>query len=159
MNAEQVKALLTTDLIMWNELACLLEKHPDVNLHARGIPWTSRDVYAHFARWLNHNNVCIEACCAGKEQPQLPATPEAMNDIWQKEDSRLTLAQARTKAGVAFTSRLVDIESIPLDKWDAEMHRLVNIDGATHYAMHINYITRENPKLQILNPKQIPNIK
>jgi hypothetical protein len=144
MNSEQVKALLTTDLIIWNELACLLEKHPDVNLHDKGIPWTSRDVYAHLARWLNHNNVCIEAYCAGKEQPQLLAAPEAMNDIWQKEDSRLTLAQARTKAGVAFTSRLVAIESIPPDKWDAEMSRLVSVDGAVHYAMHMNYIAVNN---------------
>jgi hypothetical protein len=147
MNAEQVKALLTTDLIMWNELACLLEKHPDVNLHAKSLPWTSRDVYAHLARWLNHNNSCIEAYCAGKKQPHLSATPLEMNDIWQKEDSLLTLAQARTKAGVAFTSRMVAIESIPLDKWDAEMAKLVNVDGAIHYAMHINYIVKENPKL------------
>jgi hypothetical protein len=159
MNSEQVKALLTTDLIMWNELACLLEKHPDVNLHAKGIPWISRDVYAHFARWFNRSNAHIEAYCNGKELPQLSKTPEEMNDIWQKEDQHLSLAQARTKAGVAFTSRLVAIESIPPDKWDAEMSRLVNVDGAVHYAMHINYIMRENPKLQILNPKQIQNTK
>ena len=147
MNAEQVKALLTTDLIMWNELACLLEKHPDVNLHDKGLPWTSRDVYAHFARWFNRSNAHIEAHCAGNKLPELPDLPEKMNDIWQKEDSKLTLAQARTKAGVAFTSRMVAIESIPLDKWDSEMHHLVSVDGATHYAMHINYIVGENPKL------------
>jgi hypothetical protein len=146
MNAEQVKALLTTDLIMWNELACLLEKHPDVNLHAKGLPWTSRDVYAHFARWLNRSNAHIEAYCAGKKLPELPALPEKMNDIWQKEDSGLTLAQARTKAGVAFTSRMVAIESIPPDKWDAEMSSLVNFDGAVHYAMHMNYIVVNNKK-------------
>jgi len=45
MNAEQLKAYLSIDLTMWNELACLLEKHPDVNLHAKGIPWNSRDIY------------------------------------------------------------------------------------------------------------------
>jgi hypothetical protein len=145
MNPEQVKALLATDLMVWDELAWLLEKHPAENLHGPSSPpWTSRDVYAHFARWLNHNNSCIEAYCAGQTQPQLSASPEEMNDIWQKEDSRLTLTQARTKAGVAFTSRMVVIESIPLDKWDAEMARLVNVDGAVHYAMHINYIVVNN---------------
>ena len=145
MNAEQVKALLTTDLMVWDELAWLLEKHPSENLHGPSSPpWNSRDVYAHFARWLNHSSACIEAYCAGKEQPQLPAAPEAMNDIWQKEDSRLTLAQARTKAGVALANRLAAIEAIPPEKWNAEIHHLVNIDGATHYAMHINYIKVNN---------------
>jgi hypothetical protein len=130
---------------MWNELACLLEKHPAENLHGKSSPpWTSRDVYAHLARWLNHNNACIEAYCAGKEQPHLSAIPLEMNDIWQKEDSHLTLAQARTKAGVAFTSRLVAIESIPPEKWDAEMAKLVSVDGAVHYAMHMNYIVVNN---------------
>jgi hypothetical protein len=147
MNAEQVKALLTIDLMVWDELAWLLEKHPSGNLHGPSSPpWTSRDVYAHFARWFNHNNACIEAYCAGKEQPELAAAPEEMNDIWQKEDSHLTLAEARRKAGVAFTSHMVAIESIPLDKWDGELWKIVNGDGATHYAKHINYIVGENPK-------------
>jgi hypothetical protein len=140
MNAEQVKALLAIDLMVWDELAWLLEKHPDVNLHDKGLPWTNRDVYAHFARWFNRSNAHIEAYCNGKELPQLSKTPEEMNDIWQEEDSVLTLAEARTKAGVAFTSRMVAIESIPLDKWDAELEKLVSYDGAAHYAKHINYI-------------------
>ena len=140
MNAEQVKALLAIDLMVWDELAWLLEKHPDVNLHDKGLPWTNRDVYAHFARWFNHSNAHIEAYCNGKELPQLSKTPEEMNDIWQEEDSVLTLAEARTKAGVAFTSRMVAIESIPLDKWDAELEKLVSYDGAMHFAAHLNYI-------------------
>jgi hypothetical protein len=140
MNQEQIKALLTVDLIVWDELTCLLEKRPDENLHAKGLPWTSRDVYAHFARWLNRSSMHIEAYCAGRKLPELPASPETMNDIWQKEDSRLNLDEARRKAGVALANRLAAIESIPPDKWDAELGKLVSIDGATHYAEHINYI-------------------
>lgn len=141
MNQKDVKTLLTVDLIVWNELACLLEKHPDENLHDNSSPpWTSRDVYAHFARWLNRSNAHIEAYCAGKKLPELPDLPEKMNDIWQKEDSGLTLAEARRKAGVALASRMAAVESIPPDKWDREMFKLVSIDGATHYAAHINYI-------------------
>ncbi len=141
MNTEQVKALLAIDLIVWNELACLLEKHPDENLHdSASPPWTSRDVYAHFARWFNHSNACIEAYSAGRELPRLAASPEEMNDRWQKEDRKLTLAEARRKAGVAFTSRMVAIESVPLDKWDKEMDKIVKYDGAMHFATHINYI-------------------
>ena len=142
MNQEDVKTMLSIDLIVWNELACLLEKHPDENLHAKGSPpWTSRDVYAHLARWLNHNNACIEAYCAGRKKPELAASPLEMNDRWQNEDKKLTLNEARRKAGVALASHIAAIESIPPDKWDAEMFKLVNIDGASHYAKHINYIT------------------
>jgi hypothetical protein len=142
MNAEDVKTLLMVDHIVWNALACLLEKHPGESLHEPASPqWTSRDVYAHFARWLNHSNACIEAYCAGREQPPLEASPEEMNTLWQQADSHMSLDEARTKAGVAFTSRMVCIESIPLEKWDGELERIVRYDGAAHYAMHINYIT------------------
>ena len=141
MNAEEVKAMLCIDHIVWNALVCLLEKHPRENLHESGSqPWTSRDVYAHFARWLNHSNACIEASCAGKELPIHPFSPEEMNDLWQKEDSVLTLADARTKAMTALTRRMGIIESIPPGKWDGELEKLVRYDGASHYAMHINYI-------------------
>jgi hypothetical protein len=145
MNAEQTRAYLTIELTMWNELACLLEQHPGVNLHAKGpAPWNSRDVYAHLARWLNRSNMHIEAYCRGTKLPDLPFSPEEMNDIWQQEDNRLTLAQARTKAGVALASRMAVIESIPPDKWDAELMKLVSFDGATHYAMHLNYIKQND---------------
>jgi len=144
MNTEEVKAMLCIDHIVWNALACLLEKHPDVSLHEPGsLPWTSRDVYAHFARWLNHSNACIDAYCARRPQPPLEASPEEMNDIWQRADSAMSLDEARKKAGVVFTSRVVLIESIPIDKWDDALKKLVSYDGAMHYAMHINYILRE----------------
>jgi hypothetical protein len=141
MNAEEVKAMLCTDHIVWNALVCLLEKHPAVNLHGPASPpWTSRDVYAHMARWLNRNNAHIEAYCAGKELPPLPKSPEEMNDIWQKEDSVLTLAEARTQAMDAFARRMSIIENISPAKWDAGLEKLVSYDGAAHYARHINYI-------------------
>jgi hypothetical protein len=141
MNAEEVKAMLCIDHIVWNALVCLLEKHPRENLHGPGSPpWNSRDVYAHFARWFNRSNAHIEAYCAGKELPQFSKSPEEMNDIWQQEDAAMTLADARTKAMDAFSRRLGIIENIPPAKWDAELEKLVRYDGASHYAMHINYI-------------------
>jgi hypothetical protein len=141
MNPEQVKTMITIDLIVWDELTLLMEKHPGENLHAAGTPWTSRDVYAHFARWFNHNNACIEAYSAGKEQPQLAAAPEEMNDIWQKEDCSMPLDEARIRAGVALASRLAAIEAVPPEKWNAELQRIAGMDGAAHFAMHINYIS------------------
>ena len=141
MNAEEVRAMLCIDHIVWNALACLLEKHPEENLHdAMSPPWNNRDVYAHFGRWLNRSNSHIEAYCAGEKLRELPDLPEKMNDIWQKEDSVLTLADARAKAMDAFTRRMSIIENIPPTKWDAELEKLVRYDGAMHYAMHINYI-------------------
>jgi hypothetical protein len=141
MNTEEVKAMLRIDHIVWNALVCLLEKHPDANLHdSASPPWTSRDVYAHFARWLNHNNDCIEAYCAGREPPGLEASPLEMNDRWQNEDSGMSLAEAREKAANAFKHRMEIIETLPPDKWDEELEKLVRYDGASHYAMHINYI-------------------
>jgi hypothetical protein len=141
MNATEVQATLCIDHIVWNALVCLLEKHPAENLHGAGSPpWTSRDVYAHLARWLDHSNACIETYCTGQELPRLPAAPEEMNDIWQQQDAALTLDEARRRAQAAFTRRLDIIESIPLSRWDAALEKLVRYDGATHYAMHINYI-------------------
>jgi hypothetical protein len=142
MNTEHIKAMLCIDHIVWNALVCLLEKHPEESLHDPASPrWTSRDVYAHFARWLEHSNACITAYGAGKAPPELPGTVEEMNGRWQKEDAAVKLADARTKAMAAFARRIGIIEAIPLDKWGGELGKLVNYDVATHYAMHINYIT------------------
>jgi len=143
MNAEVLKTMITIDLIVWDELTLLLEKRPGENLHAAGPPWTSRDVYAHFARWFNHNNSLIEAYSAGRALPRLPAPAEEMNALWEKEDSVLTLDEARRKAGVALASRFAAIEAVPLEKWDAELQRIVSYDGAMHFAAHLNYIVGE----------------
>jgi hypothetical protein len=141
MTMEEVKAMLCIDHIVWNALVSLLEKHPAESLHEAGPPpWTSRDVYAHFSRWLNHSNACMEAYCAGRPQPPLEADPEEMNTIWHRADSGMSLDEAREKAQAAFTRRMDTIKSIPLYKWDGELEKLARYDGATHYAMHINYI-------------------
>ena len=141
MNTEEVKAMLCIDHIVWNALVCLLEKHPEENLHdPASPPWTSRDVYAHLARWLEHSNACIEAYCANRELPKLEAAPEEMNTRWQREDSRLSLDEARQKARDAFSRRMNIIEAIPPGKWDDNLEHLVRYDGAWHYAKHINYI-------------------
>jgi hypothetical protein len=141
MNADKVQAMLRMDRIGWNALVSLLDAHPGESLHDPASPeWTSRDVYAHFARWLNRSNAHIKAYCAGKKLPELPVAPEEMNGIWQKEDSAMTLAEARTKALAAFARRMDIIASIPPGNWDEEMDRIVRYDGAAHYTMHLNYI-------------------
>jgi len=141
MNAEEVKAMLCIDRIVWDALVSLLEAHPEESLHDPASPrWTSRDVYAHFARWLNHSNTCIEAYCAGKKLPSLEGAPEEMNIRWQREDSRMSLDETREKARMAFIQRRRIVDSIPLNLWDDDLKRIVRYDGAWHYATHINYI-------------------
>ena len=141
MNTDKVQAMLRIDRIGWDALVSLLDTRPGESLHDPASPrWTSRDVYAHFARWLNHSNACIEACCAGRELPSLDGTPEEMNTRWQREDSRMSLDDAREKALTAFARRMDIIASIPPDKWDEELERIVRYDGAAHYTQHLNYI-------------------
>lgn len=69
--------MLITDRIVWDKLASVLDAHPGESLHVPASPpWNSRDVYAHFDRWLNRSNAHIQAFCAGKKLPELPAAPE-----------------------------------------------------------------------------------
>ncbi len=146
MNTDRVQAMLRIDRIGWDALVSLLDAHPGESLHDPASPrWTSRDVYAHFARWFNHSNACIEACCAGSELPSLEGSPEEMNERWQREDSRMSLDDAREKALAAFERRMEIISSIPPDKWNEELEKIACYDGAAHYSMHLNYIVT-NPK-------------
>jgi hypothetical protein len=141
MNADRVQAMLRIDRIGWDALVSLLDAHPGESLHDPASPrWTSRDVYAHFTRWLNHSNACIEAYCSGRKPPPLEADPGEMNTRWQQEDSQMSLDEAREKALSAFERRVEIIASIPPDKWDGELDRIVRYDGAAHYTMHLNYI-------------------
>lgn len=87
MNEEKFRVMLCIDQVVWEKLASVLDAHPGESLHDPTSPrWTSRDVYAHMARWLNHSNACIEAYCAGGEPPKLEAAPDEMNSRWQQED-------------------------------------------------------------------------
>jgi hypothetical protein len=141
MNTDKVQAMLRIDRMGWDALVSLLDAHPGESLHDPASPmWTSRDVYAHFTRWLEHSNACIKAYCAGDELPQLKAAPGEMNTLWQQEDSRMSLDDAREKALMAFDHRIEIIASIPPDKWDEELDRIVRYDGAAHYTQHLNYI-------------------
>jgi hypothetical protein len=141
MNTEEVKVMLCIDRIVWDALTSALDAYPEESLHDPASPrWTSRDVYAHFARWLNHSNGLIEAYCAGQKLPSPEGTPEEINSRWQQEDSRMGLNEAREKAQTAFIQRLRIIEAIPFNRWNEDLERIVRYDGAWHYASHINYI-------------------
>ena len=141
MNTEEVQVMLCIDRIVWDKLVSVLDAHPEESLYDPASPrWTSRDVYAHITRWLNHSNELIETYCTGKKTPSLEGTAEEINSRWQREDSRMSLNDVRERARKAFTRRLRSIEAIPVNLWDEELEKIVRYDGATHYALHLNYI-------------------
>jgi hypothetical protein len=77
----------------------------------------------------------------GSITPPLNAeTIEELNIRWQKEDSSMTLQDARKKAYDMFEERLVILRSIPVDQWNSELDEIARQDGYLHFAIHRSYI-------------------
>ena len=144
VDRNQVEQMLSKDDAEWNLLAAILDAHPQEILHSPpSPPWTSRDVYAHLARWLDHSNEDLVAYCAGRPVSPPIADFEGVNSKWQKEDSNLSLATAKLKACASFDKRRAIIDSIPLDRWDDRLERIARYDGSDHLALHRRYVRRE----------------
>ncbi len=141
MKAEAVSVMLREDRAEWEALVTVLAAHPEESLYDAGSPpWTSRDVYAHLARWIEHSTARLEARLAGRTLPPLEGTDDEINARWQLEDSGLSLDEAREHAEAAFERRLRAIETVPADRWDEELERIARADGAEHYKGHRSYI-------------------
>ncbi len=141
MDAEAVAVMLREDRAEWEALLAVLEAHRDDNLHDPTSPsWTSRDVYAHLARWIEHSTAALEARLAGRAIPPLEGTDDEINARWQQEDSGLSLGQARQRAQTAFERRLRAIEAVPADRWDKGLETIARADGAEHYRGHRSYV-------------------
>ncbi len=142
MDSETVAAMLSEDRAVWEGLVAVLDAHPQEGLHDAGSPpWTSRDVYAHLARWIEHFTAALEARLAGRVLPSLEGTDDEINARWQQEDSGLSLGEARERAQQAFERRLRAIEGVPTDRWDEMLEAIARADGAEHYAGHRSYIS------------------
>lgn len=136
-------AMLRDDQAAWEELVAVLESHPAEVLHAPGSSWqwTSRDVYAHMARWLTRSMDELEALLAGRGPlPRLQGTEDETNRRWQREDSGLSLEEARARARAAFQRRVHLIESVRPEAWTPALERIARYDGAEHYRAHRGYI-------------------
>ncbi len=141
MNKETVTQMISKDRAEWNLLASILDAHPAEVLHSpQSPPWTSRDVYAHLARWLNNSNKDMESYCSGGDISPHFDNIDELNSRWQKEDSVLSLAEARTRALEAFSNRLAIIASIPMNRWDEKLERIASYDGAEHLVGHRKFI-------------------
>lgn len=141
MNTEAVAEMLREDRAEWEALVEVLEAHPDGAFHDPTSPsWTSRDVYAHLARWIEHSTGQFEAFLAGRELTTIEGTDDEINARWQQEDSGLSHAEARSRAQRAFERRLRAFEAISADRWDDAIWAFARADGSEHYAAHRKYI-------------------
>ena len=137
MDSEAIASMLREDRAEWEALVAVLEAQPEESLDDAGSPtWTSRDVYAHLARWIDWSVDALEARLAGRTLPRLEGTDDEINARWQQEDSGLSLAEARERAQAAFERRLQAIENVPRDRWDEELAAIAHADDAKHYASH-----------------------
>ncbi len=139
-----VKAMLREDRAAWDELVAVLDAHPREVLHdpASSWQWTSRDVYAHLARWLTRSMDELEAMLGGAPLAPLTGSDDEINARWQREDSGLSLGEARARAQAAFDRRVRLIESVPDGAWNAALERIARYDGAEHYRAHRSYIVK-----------------
>ena len=141
MDSEAVAAMLGRDRAEWEALVAALEAHPEDVLHeANALPWMSRDVYAHLARWMERSTAELRACLDGRALRQLEGTNDEINARWQEENSGLSLDEARKRAQQGFEQRLRVIEAVPAGRWDTVLEAIARADGAEHYASHRRYI-------------------
>ncbi len=137
MDSEAIAAMLREDRAEWEALVAVLEAHPEESLHGTGSPtWTSRDVYAHLARWISWSVDALETRLASDAPAQIEGTDDEINARWQQEDSGLSLAEARERAQHAFERRIQAIEDLPSDRWDEVLEAIAHADDAKHYASH-----------------------
>jgi hypothetical protein len=141
LNQNKITELIINDRKEWQLLDASLDAHQGRTLHAApSDPWNSRDVYAHLARWMEYSTREIKAYLAGHDLSPPMSKPEEINSYWQSLDSQLSLSTARQKAHDAFKERIATIRSIPLERFDFKLEKMVENDGAEHFKMHRNYI-------------------
>ncbi len=137
MDTEAVTAMLREDRVEWGALVAVLEAHAGESLHDVSSPlWTSRDVYAHLARWLGHSTDELEARLGVRTFTRLEGTDDEINARWQQEDSGLSLGEARERARMAFERWLRTIKGVPTGRWDEGLEKIARADGSEHYAGH-----------------------
>ena len=136
--------MLQEDRAEWQALVAVLDAHPEASLHEPGSPpWTSRDVYAHLARWMELSTSQLEAGLDEGTIPRIEGTDDEINARWQQEDSGLSLEEARTWAQSEYNRRLRVVEGVPAHRWNDKTEALAHADDAQHYAGHRRYIVVE----------------
>jgi hypothetical protein len=141
MDSEALTAMLRRDREEWEGLLGALEGRADESLHGSGSPpWTGRDVFTHFARWLARSTDHLQAELAGRMLSPLAGTDDEINARWQREDSGLSLAEAREWAQREFDRRIRAIEAVPAERWDARLEEIARADGHQHIGAHRRWV-------------------
>jgi len=148
MDAQAIQAMLREDREEWEALVAVLEAHPDGPLHDPESPdWTARDVYTHLARMVESTTALMEGILAGRPSPDFEPFDEfegddegAINARIQRKYSHMRLDEARERAQRAFERRIRAIESVPTDRWDAQLEEIARGDGSQHYRAHRSFI-------------------
>lgn len=140
MDAAKVVEMLRRDSEEWARLTALLDADPARAVHQDGHNWTARDVYSHFARWLEHSTNDFEATVRGAGLERPGGTDDEINARWQAEDSKLSLEEARAWAQREFDRRRAVIESLPLDHWTEPLWGIAHADGWEHIEAHRRYV-------------------
>ncbi len=123
----------------WAALVAALDADP-----ARGTgdpSWTSRDVYAHLAYWMERSTALLDATLAGGSVPDPEGTVDEINARVREEYRDLSLEEARSWAHDAFERRLRAIEAVPAGRWDDRLGRIARLDGADHLRSHRQNLT------------------
>ena len=130
----------------WARLQALLEEHADrENLHdPSGTPWSSREIYAHFARYQSSNIRHMHCLLASGElwtsNGEGGDDENVINERWAAEDRALTLEEARAWCEATTEQARAVAMSLPPEVW-AQWGRWVADDVlAPHYLSHIRYI-------------------
>jgi hypothetical protein len=141
VDANALAEMLERDRAEWQQLIALLEAQPGTPVHGPASPdWNARDVYTHFARWLDHSTDDFESALAGRALSRPEGTDDEINARWQQEDAALSFDDARRLAQRAFDRRMAVLQSTPADRWNPVLDAIAHADGYEHIAAHRRYI-------------------
>ena len=133
--------MLRRDREEWNALVAALDAQPGGPVHDPESPaWEAKDVYNHFARWIDHSTDNLEAQLAGRPTTILEGSDNEINARWQAQGAGLRFTQARKHAHAAFERRVAAIKAVPLDRWDNPLIAIAHADGYQHYSAHRRYV-------------------
>ncbi len=142
MNREIIDEMMRRDRAAWEELTAILDANPDRSLHEPGTPlWTSRDAYAHLARWMEYGTQAIKVLLSGGAVPERTESDDEINGRWQREDSDMSLDETRQWAACALMERERMLQSVPESRWGGDIEKYARWNGETHFRDHISYIT------------------
>ncbi|MEO8457039.1 MAG: hypothetical protein ABI559_04435 [Chloroflexota bacterium] len=151
MDTYSLGGMLTRDRSEWAALTAILDSRPADSMHsARDPDWNARDVYNHFARWIDHSTNDFEAMLtSGQGIPRPAGTDDEINARWRSEDANLSLDEARERAQRAFDRRVAVVQSVLPDRWNPMLDQIAVADGWEHIEAHRKYIESADARRRV----------